>query len=418
MSLFTFKDPIRFSLIDVVFLLAVTLIFSSGVFANENKDDAKVRDVLRTLENYNKRPLHINPEAADPTACKDCKTEQPQNWAYSSCAEQNKKDYVQSLIDRGNAGLNKFFAQDKLDSLTIRPACTKYILENPNISGKSVSKKCFPQEISNAEGLNCTTEPYHRLIHNSFSAVALCMKDFLSSKDSVVRYEDDLSDILGKMRIESSMHFNAVSGTGAKGSGQLTGIAIEDINQRLFGKKNSLKSYFQTHTNPQCQNLATLVEKPYQPYSNMCEKINLSDGNPAKNLIYSFAYRKILEDYNRHNFKNKYYKNKFSSDVLYEKFIKMAVTWSYNTGAGGFRLFAKTALDTMDKINNEADLERLANRITEAYSGGIVSEKACLSSTQFDRKENACYYPKIKESISEITKNAGGMSCVVNTASR
>lgn len=395
MSLFSFQN-------------IVLLVFSFSCFSV--KADSKLNDSINTISQINQSGVSLKPSVVDPKDCPDCDKESTERALYTSCETQKKTDYTVELLNFGNAERSKLFAQEVLDTKTFSPACTKFLLEAPTLSAKAANIKCLPDSIkSKAKGFPCITSEAHRLVHNSLSTVAQCMKDFPSSPNS--SYVDTLSEMLGLFSVESGLQFSAVSPTGAKGIGQLTGVAIEDVNERYFGKKNNLKEYLESHEDGRCKNLALVLAPPYSSKGNACEKVSLKDGNPAKNLLYSFAYRKIQEGYVRNSFKSKSRKDAFATPELYEKFIQKSITWSYNTGAGGYAVRAKMALDEVKKVNSEAELNALMDRIVVAFSGKTKSV-ACGKNPQGLRRENACYYNKIANKVVTMKESTGVPSCV------
>lgn len=395
MSLFSFKN--------IVFVF-----FSfSCHFAHA---ESNFKKSINTLNQINQAGIGLKPSVVDPKDCPHCIKEPTESSLYTSCEIQQKIDYTNDLLNFGNAEKSKLFAQENLDTKIFSPACTKYLLETPTLSEKAANIKCLPEPLQGkAKGFPCVTSQSHRLVHNSLSTVAQCMRDFPSTPNS--SYAETLSEMLGLFSVESGLQFSAVSPSGAKGIGQLTGIAIEDVNERYFGEKNNLKNYLESHEDGRCKNLAEVLTPPYSSSENACEKMSLKDGNPAKNLLYSFAYRKIQEGYVRNSFKSKSRKEAFATPELYEKFIQKSITWSYNTGAGGYAVRAKMVLDEVKKVNTESDLDALMDRIVVAFSGK-TKKIACGKKPQGTRIENACYYNKIANKVVKMKNSIGVPSCI------
>lgn len=380
-------------------------------------------DAISKIDGYNRNPSNPVPKLKDANECLGCDKPSSTIGLYTDCGVTGKLNYVEPILKSGQANMVKtLFAEASLDSNLISSACTKYLLEKPTVSARSADMKCLkPQPQSTKKTYSCVSESHHRLIHNSLSTVARCMKGFLledkkqlsakSKIDGVDPFASILNDMLGLYSAESGLQFNALSPTGAKGIGQLTGIAIEDVNQKFFSGKNKLAEYFSKHAEGSCQNLAKIIEKPYSSNTNRCEKLSLNDGNPAKNLIYSFAYRKIQEGYIRNSFKNKFYKNKFSNTDLFEAFIQKSTTWAYNPGAGGYAVQAKKALDEFKKIESQSDLDRLMDRVIVAFTGK-TKDQACGSQVNVKRKENGCYFNKIQKTLKDLNDKSGVQKCI------
>lgn len=396
----------------LVSLFAASILISTLVFAQAT---TQVASSLNRIEQVNKEGQKLGQiRETDPTkVCAECDVVNGTDILYSDCAAYGRNNYMDPLIAASSSSLVKNLSAAPLKSNYIKAACTKHAMENQIISDGSFSTSCIGAgKVKPARA--CTTGPYHRLMHNSFELAADCMKDFLN----VPNYEDVVEELMALLTIESNFQLNAVSPTGAGGVGQLTGRggAIEDVNNKAL---RDLQRYFASHSNEACRGLTSVVKKPMS-YAR-CERMSLNSDNPIKNLIFSFAYRKISHGYLKHGLESKVLRSKFATEELYNKFVQSAISHSHNTGAGGYSSKAKTALNFMPagSIKTESDLQIAYTAVFRSFSGQS-DPQACHTNASISRKENACYYIKIQDKFSKVRKAVlgdGGLSCANKSSS-
>lgn len=173
---------------------------------------------------------------------------------------------------------------------------------------------------------------------NSFNAVADCLGDYVSGSAETKR-EAALA-VFSLTTLESGLHANAMSPTGAGGIGQFTNVAIADVNSRL----KNIRAQQAKSSNPVCnQVLMKVLNEPMTASSaKTCDRLALSKNNPLKNMIYTFAYqgsqRKYLEET---ALKSRIFSGVLSADLPASERVTLAsmvTIWSHNTGPGGMKV--------------------------------------------------------------------------------
>src|SRR5574338_394559 len=126
----------------------------------------------------------------------------------------------------------------------------------------------------------CISDTYLKVTYNSFVLSMKCLG--IHPKE-----------IFPIINVESNFHVNIANGSGSMGVGQLTPESIDQGNLSL-GTKQKLAKYLEQ--NESCRDLKKIVTEPMiSDKENNCSRYSITDGNPAKNFLYSglhFLYRR------------------------------------------------------------------------------------------------------------------------------
>ncbi|WP_246845117.1 transglycosylase SLT domain-containing protein [Bdellovibrio sp. NC01] len=346
--------------------------------------------------------------------CEDC-VKQISSMRYAQCSATDKNGYMEkSLSDASlsNSMIGRLIRRPVRPDSIIKPICMQMSMElGRSALPRSSFKGCSKEGYGAATGAACVSENYFKLMNNSFDLVSTCMKDFIGAGESEDMKKLDVRAVYALVNVESGFHMNAVSGTGAGGIGQFTSAAIKDVNvNELPAVRNSLES----NANPVCGRMSMEFLDSMQPIkdaaSKSCERISLKNGNPVKNMIYTFAYlRGVKKDMDRSIFKNKEYSKKFKlSEYDLAKVKRAMMVWSHNTGSNGTLTPTKALLRTLYRnkpvTNADAFIAQL-QQYMQKYPAGA-------NATTARRRETSSYFPKITNLLNQIENNAGGGSCV------
>lgn len=340
------------------------------------------------------------PVTADAPLCTDCMTSFKEG---ETCDSSN--DYLESTI-------NSYFASvpNKSPIVDILSHPSEGIISNQCIESsmrnfKERFKQCSAKETSLPKDTvkrACLSVNYKSLVAKSTNLVASCMKDFMSTSES--QQKSDLSSIFKLINHESGFHVNSVSWTNASGVGQLTGDAISDVNDKVLGQvRNHLNE------KSECKALSGIIDIPM---TNSCDRISIEKGNPASNLVYTFAYQAFLrESLDGSFFNNKAY-NKFFSEIppqLKEKMLSELTAWSHNTGAGGMsRPLSRAILAWKNKqIKSESDLQEFYKLLQNK----MKTNPHPKNDSDTRRKETSEFYSKMQN---DFKARIGGTNTCVN----
>ncbi len=343
--------------------------------------------------------------------CNDCE-EQLRNLRYMQCNRQN--DYLESELQSAplNSGLLGDLMRAPIRSNSIiKPICIQMGMN----SKFGVSSKNFRQCTDNGSLRQafrpCISENYFKLVNNSFDIVSSCMKQFISPGATEETQNLDVRAVYALINVESGFHINAMSGTGAGGIGQFTSSAIQDVNDNEL---HDVRITLEGSKNPLCSRLSLDLLDSMQPIrpgkAQSCDRISLKNGNPVKNMLYTYAYLKgIKKDMDKVIFNNKNYRSKFRmSEYDLNKIKRALMLWSHNTGPAGTWTPAKALLNTFYRGKTVTNADQFIQQMQQ-YMQKFPSN-ANKSSAR--RKETSHYFPSITKTLNDIENSVGGGSCV------
>lgn len=347
--------------------------------------------------------------------CADCE-KQLANMRYAQCSSADKNGYLEKDLENAasaNSLLGNLIRMPVQANSIIKPICMQMSMELgqtafPKSSFKTCSKN---NSYGRGVGAACVSENYFKLINNSFNLVSSCMKDFIAAGESDEMKKLDVRAIYALANVESGFHMNAVSGTGAGGIGQFTSTALRDVNlNELPAVRNSLE----TNKDPFCSRMSMEFLDSAQPIhdgsAKSCERISLQNGNPIKNMIYTFAYmRGVKKDLDNSIFKNKHFSGKFklsNSDI--SKIKRSMMMWSHNAGSAGTLTPVKALLRTVYRNTPVTNADSFISQLQQYMQKFPASSNAGRAR----RNETSQYFPKISNLLNRIETHAGGGSCV------
>lgn len=343
--------------------------------------------------------------------CSECE-EQIRNMRYMQCSRQN--DYLEGELS--TAAMNKGLLGDLIrapirpDSV-IKPICIQMGMNSKFGVSSKTFRQCTETGTLRQAFRPCISENYFKLINNSFEAVSTCMKQFISPGASEEAQKLDVRAVYALVNVESGFHVNAMSGTGAGGIGQFTASAIQDVNSNEL---DDVRITLEGSKNPLCSRLSMELLDSMEPIrpgkSQSCDRISLKNGNPMKNMIYTYAYLKgIKKDMDNVIFNHKNYKNKFRmSDYDLNKIKRALMVWSHNTGPAGTWTPAKALLNTFYRgktVTNADQFIQQMQQYMQKFPAGANKSSA-------RRRETSHYFPSITKTLNDIEKSVGGGSCV------
>ena len=153
---------------------------------------------------------------------------------------------------------------------------------------KCSSTKAIPAKVDRP----CISENYVRYIYDRFKSVSRCVL-----KDSSIR----LKETFPLFALESGFHLNVTSGSGCRGIGQLSRIAVQemdDVDQADMEKCDLPFSKCSLFTHPECTPFEKHLTGPIPDHSEKlgeCEVIAIPE-NPDSNLLYSLRLYRMLKD--------------------------------------------------------------------------------------------------------------------------
>lgn len=219
-------------------------------------------------------------------------------------------------------------------SLTKFPSDLRFVECSQKIStdAKNPEKKSI-ETFYQSSGKACLSINYKSFIAKNVNMVASCLKDYESPTDEERRH--NMANIYKLINHESGFHVNAASSS-AYGIGQLLPGAVRHVNGSAV---NSLRDQLAkaSQSKPECKALIDLLKVPINP--NSCDRTSIEKGNPAINLMYTFAYQGILRD-SISNFFQSPANNQFFESIpkeLRNQFVSDLAAWSHNTGGGGMQ---------------------------------------------------------------------------------
>lgn len=361
--------------------------------------EAALKTAVENINQYNSSAQTVMAVPA-PATCTECTV---RIESYATCNNQN--NYLEDDIARLLSGSSISAAIDGSQKEIIRKACVQRSLDTyPNL--RNAFKSCGPNDSTprNQAAKACVSKNYVDLTANSFNAVAECLGDYVSGNPDTKK-EAALA-VFSLATLESGLHTNAMSPTGAGGIGQLTQPAIADVNSRL----KVIRDHLAKSNNPLCNRvLQDVMKTPMKEgRSQSCDRVGLSKDNPLKNMIYTFAYqgsqRKYLEET---ALKSRIFSGVISSELSAserERLGSSIAIWSHNTGPGGMKV-PLTALMTeylqaRKSIKTAADVDTFLRDLQLA----LVKYPHSANRARARLLETSTFFGKIQERVARITK--------------
>lgn len=362
------------------------------------------------------------------TSCPDgtCNTPRLEPAESCSISDSYQEKTFEKLIN--SSSQSEFFKAPQKEIITL--SCIQRNMRSfPKSSAFYRSclpgQKQFGQKVQRA----CVSDTYLSTTAKAFNLVAECLGDYVVGYDSATMppVREDFESkalqtnrailaaakqqaalsIFSFMAQESGMHINAQSGTGAGGPGQMTGPAIETVNNDL---KNIRAHLQQNKSNPYCSStLLRALDKPLSQVQAACDRKNPE--NILQTFSYTFAYQRFIR---RHLEDTVFEKRVFGKLVSTElsiqekdRFMMELTAWAHNTGPGGMARplaeLLKTYSQNGQKIRNASDIDRFLIELSPVVGSFNSSRRA----------ETANYYNKIQEKMKSISPG-GRDACLAN----
>jgi hypothetical protein len=280
----------------------------------------------------------MRPVEGDSGTCTDC-VPKVTDMRYMQCSSKNSylETRMKSLKSSSKLIGDLIKSGPKANTI-IKPVCMKIGLESRFGEKSKTFKNCSPGDVkaSGSAYRPCISENYFALMNNSFDLASRCMAPMLSS--SPAEQKSDVRSVFAMMNIESGMHMNAVSPTGAAGIGQFTSDAITSVNNLQIPKVRQMLEA----QGGDCARLSKeiLAAKPpmRSKRSQSCDRISLERGNPLLNIIYSYAALVTSKkELSKDIIDGRRFKTFFTSLSETQKSrLKTSLSiWAHNTGGAG-----------------------------------------------------------------------------------
>lgn len=187
----------------------------------------------------------------------------------------------------------------------------------------------------------------------------------------------------------------------------MTVAAIRDVNKNIFDKREFTRSKNLTQ---QCQMIFSLGvnHKINLNKDKNCQATALLEGNPIKNLIYTFSYLKRLSTYHEQDlFEDKLFlkATKELSPQQQTQLKKQLILWSYNTGASGLSTMISKTLQNQKPLKVYKSTQSFLNDIAQTAlpSGNPANKRA---------HEIANYFTSIQTEGNALKNSARVNSCI------
>jgi hypothetical protein len=382
-----------------------------------NGADAQATNVqtVRTIISVNNQAATINiPRESCPNGSCSASPVQP----VESC--ETKNSYQKSLIEQilSQSADNAFFQSPQKEIIT--KTCIQRNMQNFSKSS-SYYKTCGPGEQQGGRSVPraCIDENYLNLTSKAFNLVADCLGDYVvgynsrtvpptipgvSSKavensQNVVRSAKQQAalSIFSFMAQESGMHINAQSGRGAGGPGQMTGDAIESVNNDLKKIRQHLD---EKKDNPHCSStLKNALARPLSTLGAACDRKRPE--NILQSMSYAFAYQAFIRRHLEQTvFEKRVFGKLISTDLPVmekDRFMMEVTAWAHNTGPGGMSRPLAALLTRYTRegrsIRTAADIDLFLKELSP-----IVGEF-----NPSRRGETSQYYRNIQKQIENIS---------------
>ncbi len=367
----------------------------------KDEDLEGVQSAIEGLDNLNQEAKRaLNPEPS----CENCG---PKLSSYPSCNSKNSYQEAQATrILNSNKYASIYQGPQKE---IIRTSCIQRAMQKAPATGRY--KKCGDgnTHASHVGIRACNSKDHVELTAKSFNAVANCLGDFVTGSETT-KAEASLM-IFALTAHESGMQNNIVSQSGAGGIGQMVGGAIDAVNTQL----ENVKAHLRASSNPQCSGalLKALDSPMVSRRSQLCERLSISEGNPLKNIIYTFALQSLKRKHVDGIFEGRIFSGVLSthlSALEKERLLMSLTAWAHNTGAGGMavplRVLLSRYLQAGKKIATAKDVDQFLKDLAPV----MRSHPHHLNRRRTG--ETSAFYRKVTARMSEITTEAN--SCLAN----
>jgi hypothetical protein len=373
--------------------------------------DALNRLSLDYIKNINKGVGAVSA----PATCTDCRTESIR--AFETCTSRN--GYMESEL------ADLFGQESQLSALVmttpirplIKPSCIQNSLASYGVPARSYAYCPSAQgNASNKRGVGraCVSENYSRVVSNSFNHVARCMGEYLTGDKS---FDSSTAiKMFGLMAHESGLHTNAVSDTGAGGSGQFTQGAIENVNKNEF---SDVLTHLRSSKDQACQSIAQILEqnRMKDSSSQSCSRISTKAGNPIVNMVYTFANMKTTRDYLDNQtwegasmFQTVLSEMQESQNKAeFEELKQLVAMWGHNSGSAGIKVPLEKTLRDWKRKRKVITARNKAQFINDLQSN-VRNFPHSANSSNARRNETSIFLNRVLERLNAIETTGGG-SC-------
>ncbi|WP_041577936.1 transglycosylase SLT domain-containing protein [Bdellovibrio bacteriovorus] len=351
----------------------------------------------------------------DNVANRNCDTcqEEIRNMRYMQCNAQNNylEAEMKTAVESQSSLLGDLIRAPIKSNSIIKASCIQMGMNTKFGVSSKTFRQCNAAGAARQAFRPCISENYFKMVNNSFELVSSCMKDFIAPGKDEETQNLDVRAVYALINIESGFHVNAMSGTGAGGIGQFTAPAIQDVNSNEL---NAVRISLEGNKNPLCGRLSMELLDKMEPMragkAQSCDRISLKNGNPMKNMIYTYAYLKgVKADMNNMIFENKNYKNKFRmSEFDLNKIKRALMVWSHNTGPAGTWTPAKTLLNSFYRGKTVTNADQFIQQMQQY----MQKFPASANKSSARRKETSRYFPEITKTLNNIENAVGGGTCV------
>lgn len=352
------------------------------------------------------------------------------------CSAQN--NYLEKQIE-DLTSKNNFFQQivaqyeSQHHDRTISLRCVQTMLQSKlGASHPSFQNGC--RGSSNGQARPCLSTNYVRLITSSLDISMKCLRSYINPSGHL--QDEDLRAILGMFYQESGLHINAMSPRGAGGVGQMTSVAIADMNRNEIPNTRQ----FLRSQGGLCAQLSEVALGQNMSSNNRCERISIAAGNPMKNIVYSLAYFKSSRSQLSQRFftrSSRTGQTDFtrlfgpapcnesdsacsnsqamkSRQELQEDLLSRISIWAHNTGLGGmtvpYEALARRWITQGRALVPGSGKNSVANFLQELSRAMVTNGH---SANRGRTRETSNYYPNVQKHLSQIEANVGeGGSCI------
>ncbi len=373
--------------------------------------DSLNRLSLKNIENLNKGVGAVHA----PADCENCRSEPIR--AFETCNARN--NYMESELTNllGQKSQMTSLVQATPMRPLIKPSCIQNSLAGYGVPARNYAH-CRSQRgsamSSRGVGRACVSENYSRVVSNSFNHVAQCMGEYLTGDKSF-----DTSTAIkmfGLMAHESGLHTNAVSDTGAGGSGQFTQGAIENVNQNEF---SDVVRHLRASPDQACQSLASVLEQNKMRSSpqQSCSRISTEAGQPLVNMVYTFANMKTTRDY----LDNQTWEGashlqavlgemqKSENKAEFEELKQLVAMWGHNAGSAGIKVPLEKTLRDWKRAGKVITAQSKAQFINDLQMN-VRNFPHSANASNARRNETSIFLNRVLERLKAIETTGGG-SC-------
>lgn len=356
-------------------------------------------------------PSEVAPSTSSTSPARPQAVAPQETLSYERCNRENS--YLQPTLDRLMNNGSSFVAEIQRQSVPnyVKASCVQQSLMSfPNFRQYKVCAKADLRPTATKKR-PCASEEYVDVTTKSFNIAAACLGGYITGNEthkSVVA-----ESMFHLMAHESGLHANVQSPTGAAGSGQLVKGAIDVINRaerRKMMQYNSDNEGAPTNSRS-CSLIPRVLNKPMSgKKSRQCERMSLDDGNPLKNMAYTFANVRLnYLTLQKAVFTNSAFHGALSdlSEAERLRLQMITATWAHNTGAAGMR---RPLQRTLFKYANQGRKVTDVDEFVKELSRNLDQYPHPANSSAGRRRETSQFFNHIEARTKKIQRLAGG-SC-------